>query len=43
MGLASVVYDPCGNSPESGDFGSVMLQNVANLEAAVGPGSDSSE
>jgi len=35
MGIASVVYNPCGNLPESGDFGSVMLQNLANLEAAV--------
>lgn len=39
MGIDSVVYDPCGNSPESGDFGSVMLQNVANLEAAMESGS----
>lgn len=35
MGIESVVYDPCGNSPEDGDFGSVMLQNLANLQAAV--------
>ena len=43
MGIGSVVYDPCSNSPESGDFGSVMLQNLANLEAAVGPGSGNIE
>ncbi len=35
MGLESVVYDPCGNKPEDGDFGAVMLQNVGNLKAAV--------
>jgi zinc transport system substrate-binding protein len=39
MGIESVVYDPCGNSPESGDFGSVILQNIANLEAAAESGS----
>ena len=37
LGLQTVVYNPCGNAPESGDFGSVMLQNLANLEAAVEP------
>jgi len=41
LGLQSVVYNPCGNASESGDFGSVMLQNLANLQAAVG--SDSGE
>ena len=35
LGIDSVVYDPCGNAPESGDFGTVMLQNLANLEAVV--------
>ncbi len=35
MGLTSVIYDPCGNAPESGDFGSVMLQNHDNLKMAV--------
>jgi zinc transport system substrate-binding protein len=35
MGIESVVYDPCGNAPEEGDFGSVMLQNLANLKAAL--------
>ena len=43
MGIASVVYNPCGNLPESGDFGSVMLQNLANLEAAVAPGGGNAE
>ncbi|MGB5400635.1 MAG: metal ABC transporter substrate-binding protein [Thermoanaerobaculia bacterium] len=39
MGIQSVVYNPCGNAPESGKYGSVMLQNLANLKAAVGPDS----
>jgi len=33
MGIRSVVFDPCGNRPEMGDFLSVMEANVANLEA----------
>lgn len=33
MGIRSVVFDPCGNRPEKGDFLSVMEANVANLEA----------
>jgi zinc transport system substrate-binding protein len=41
LGLQSVVYNPCGNVPESGNYGSVMLQNVANLQPVAG--SDSSE
>ncbi len=41
LGLQSVVYNPCGNAPESGNYGSVMLQNVANLQAVAG--SDSGE
>ena len=32
-GIASAVFDPCGNRPESGDFLSVMEANVVNLEA----------
>jgi zinc transport system substrate-binding protein len=32
-GIASLVFDPCGNRPESGDFLSVMEANVVNLEA----------
>lgn len=32
MGIHSIVYDPCGNVPDSGDFMSVMEQNVSNLE-----------
>jgi zinc transport system substrate-binding protein len=32
MGIESVVYDPCGNRPASGDFLSIMQQNARNLE-----------
>ena len=32
-GVGSVVFDPCGNRPESGDYISVMLTNVESLEA----------
>jgi len=31
MGIKSIVFDPCGNRPERGDFLSVMRQNVENL------------
>jgi len=34
IGIQSVVFDPCGNAPDQGDFMSVMRQNVENLEAA---------
>ncbi len=34
IGMQSVVFDPCGNAPDQGDFMSVMRQNVENLEAA---------
>ena len=32
LGVGSIVFDPCGNLPESGDFWSVMRQNVASLK-----------
>ncbi len=32
LGVGSVVVNPCGNRPESGDFMSVMEQNLANLK-----------
>ena len=32
--VKSLVFDPCGNTPEQGDFLSVMKQNVANLQQA---------
>ncbi len=34
LGLASVVFDPCGNKPEAGDFLSVMKSNVEAMEKA---------
>ncbi len=34
MGLQSVVFDPCGNVPESGDFMTVMKANVGAMENA---------
>ena len=34
LGVKSLVFDPCGNTPEQGDFLSVMKQNVANLQQA---------
>jgi zinc transport system substrate-binding protein len=34
MGIKSLVFDPCGNTPVQGDFLSVMQQNAQNLKAA---------
>lgn len=34
LGVRSLVFDPCGNTPEQGDFLSVMQQNVARLQQA---------
>jgi zinc transport system substrate-binding protein len=34
LGLQSVVFDPCGNLPESGDFLSVMKANLEAMEKA---------
>ncbi len=34
MGVDSLVFNPTGNSPEKGDFLSVMRQNIQNLRAA---------
>ena len=31
MGIESIVFDPCGNRPEHGNFLSVMRQNIENL------------
>jgi zinc transport system substrate-binding protein len=33
IGIKSIVFDPCGNVPETGDFLTVMKQNVENLKA----------
>ncbi len=32
IGIQSLVFDPCGNAPDQGDFMSVMRQNVENLK-----------
>jgi zinc transport system substrate-binding protein len=34
MGVKSLVFDPCGNAPNRGDFLTVMQQNVRNLKSA---------
>lgn len=34
IGINSVVFDPCGNVPDSGDFMSVMKANVEAMEKA---------
>ncbi len=33
LGIESLVFDPCGNRPEAGDFSAVMETNVKALEA----------
>lgn len=35
-GVTSVVFDPCGNRPEAGDFMSVMADNAEALERIAG-------
>ncbi len=32
VGLASMVFNPCGNVPQRGDFLTVMRQNIADIE-----------
>jgi zinc transport system substrate-binding protein len=34
LGVKSLVFDPCGNTPDQGDFLSVMKQNIVNLQQA---------
>ena len=34
MGIGIAVFDPCANRPASGDFLSVMQDNIANLRQA---------
>ena len=34
IGINSLVFDPCGNKPDQGDFLSVMRQNVENISPA---------
>lgn len=33
MGVKSVVFDPCGNVPEEGDFMSVMRENIERIKS----------
>lgn len=37
LGVRSVVFDPCGNRPEEGDFLDVMRKNASRLDAALQP------
>ncbi len=37
LGVRSVVFDPCSNRPEKGDFMSVMRRNVSHLQGAFNP------
>ena len=39
LGIASIVFDPCANTPADGDLMSVMERNSVSLEGAAGPGS----
>lgn len=34
LGIGSLVFDPCGNAPQEGDFMEVMRENVRNLRRA---------
>jgi zinc transport system substrate-binding protein len=34
LGVDSLVFDPCGNKPEEGDFMTVMRRNIDNLSEA---------
>ena len=43
MGLATVVFDPCGNVPRHGDFLAVMRQNIRDLDRASGAGEGNAE
>ncbi len=36
LGMESVVFSPCGNAPEKGDFLLVMRQNLENLKLVFG-------
>jgi zinc transport system substrate-binding protein len=33
-GINSLVFDPCGNRPDKGDFLTVMQANIENLRSA---------
>jgi zinc transport system substrate-binding protein len=43
LGVRSVVFDPCGNVPDLGDFLSVMRENAAGLEKAFSLDADAPE
>ena len=34
IGVESLIFDPCGNVPDQGDFLAVMRANVNNLQKA---------
>ncbi len=36
VGIESIVFSPCGNSPEQGEFLSVMRRNVEALRTVFG-------
>jgi zinc transport system substrate-binding protein len=36
IGVSGVVFDPCSNVPDEGDFLSVMRANVTNMEKMAG-------
>ena len=36
VGIRSVVFDPCANAPDGGDYLSVMKMNLGSLRAALG-------
>lgn len=39
LGVGSVVFDPCGNRPDTGDYLSVQRANLENLRQIYGAGS----
>jgi len=39
LGVQGIVFAPCGNRPETGDFLSVMSGNLSNMERIFGHGS----
>ena len=36
LGVASVVFDPCGNAPETGDYITMMQHNIQNMRSVYG-------
>ena len=35
LGVACIVFEPCGNVPEQGDYLQVMQRNIESLKAIV--------